>query len=83
MTTTVDLTPELECFISDCGAGGRDDDPGEVVRSGLRLRRDTERQHLEFETMLRKAEAEADRDGTVSIEAAMLDVDTIIASARG
>ena len=44
MPTSVDLSPQVETFIRDQVASGRYNNVSEVVRAGLRLLEDTERQ---------------------------------------
>jgi antitoxin ParD1/3/4 len=78
MATNVHLTPELERFARDCVEGGRYNNVSEVVRSALRLLQETEERRRQFQSMLRESEAEADRDGVVSIDAVLAEIDGII-----
>jgi len=80
MATNVHLTPELERFTRECVEGGRYNNVSEVVRSGLRLLQDAETRRREFRDMLLAAEREADRDGVVTIESVLAEVDGIIAA---
>jgi antitoxin ParD1/3/4 len=82
MTTNVHLTPALERFARKCVKSGRYNNVSEVVRSGLRMLQDAEKQREQFEASLREAEAEADREGTVSVDVVLADLDRIIANAK-
>jgi antitoxin ParD1/3/4 len=82
MTTNVSLTPELERFARECVEGGGYNNVSEVVRSALRLLQEQERRRDAFEASLREAEADVDRNGTVSLEEVMADMDRIIAEAE-
>ncbi len=82
MATNVHLTPELERFAHECVEGGRYNNVSEVVRSGLRLLQEAEDRRRQFQTMLQTAEAEADRDGTVTVESVLTEVDGIIGTAE-
>ena len=78
MATNVHLTPELERFARECVEGGRFNSVSEVVRSGLRLLQESEDRRRQFLGMLQDAEEEADRDGSVSIESVLAEVDNVI-----
>lgn len=80
MTTNVHLTPELERFARDCVEGGRYNSVSEVVRASLRLLQDAEDRRRDFHRMLQEVEAEADRDGDVSLETVLAKVDAVIAA---
>jgi antitoxin ParD1/3/4 len=82
MATNVHLTAELERFARECVDGGRYNNVSEVVRSGLRLLQDAEDRRNQFRLMLQAAEQEADRDGTVSVDSVLVEIDGIIASVR-
>jgi antitoxin ParD1/3/4 len=82
MATNVHLTAELERFARECVDGGRYNNVSEVVRSGLRLLQEAEDRRHQLRLMLQAAEQEADRDGTVSVDSVLAEVDGIIASAR-
>jgi len=82
VATNVHLTSELERFARECVAGGRYNNVSEVVRSALRLLQETEARRREFNLMLTEAEEESDRDGSVSVETVLADMDGIIAAAR-
>jgi antitoxin ParD1/3/4 len=82
MATNVHLTPELERFARECVAEGRYNNMSEVVRSGLRLLQEAEERRHAFTAMLRQVEEETDRDGDVSIEDALAEVDRIIDEAE-
>jgi antitoxin ParD1/3/4 len=82
LATNVHLTPELERFAHECVEGGRYNNVSEVVRSALRLLQETEDRRRQFQTMLQTAEAEADREGTVTVESVLAEVDGIIGAAE-
>jgi antitoxin ParD1/3/4 len=81
MATNVHLTPDLERFARQCVAEGRYNNVSEVVRSGLRLLQEAEEWRREFAAILREAEAEADRDGTLTIESVAAEAQAIIDAA--
>ena len=78
MATNVHLTPELERFARDCVAEGRYNNVSEVVRSGLRLLQELEEQRRHLLKQMHDAEAEADRDGTFTVQAVLAELDDII-----
>jgi antitoxin ParD1/3/4 len=78
MATNVHLTPELERFARECVAEGRYNNVSEVVRSGLRLLQEMEEQRRYLLRQMREAEAEADREGMVSLETVLAELDEII-----
>ena len=78
MATNVHLTPELERFARDCVEGGRYNNVSEVVRSGLRLLQEAEDRRRQFSGMMRDAEDEAARDGTIPIDKVLAELDSII-----
>jgi antitoxin ParD1/3/4 len=80
MATNVHLTPELERFARECVEGGRYNNMSEVVRSGLRLLQEAENRRRQFMGMLGEAETEADRDGAVTLDSVLAEVDGIIAA---
>ena len=82
MSTNVHLSPDLERFARECVEGGRYNNISEVVRSGLRLLQEAEDRRRQFQTMLQAAEAEADRDGSASLDSVLAEVDGIIDAAR-
>ena len=82
MATNVHLTPELESFARKCVEEGRYNNVSEVVRSGLRLLQEAEERRQAFTAMLRQVEEETDREGDVSIEDALAEVDRIIDEAE-
>ncbi len=82
MATNVHLTAELERFTRECVDGGRYNNVSEVVRSGLRLLQEAEDRRRQFGTMLRAAEDEADRDGIVSLDSVVAEIDEIIEAAK-
>lgn len=78
MATNVHLTPELERFAKECVEAGRYNNVSEVVRSGLRLLQESEERRQQFQAMLHEVEAEVDRDGTVSLDEVISELDAII-----
>ncbi len=82
MTTNVSLPPALERFARKCVKSGRYSNVSEVVRSALRLLQEAEARREQFEATLKEAEAEADRDGTFTVEQVLAEADRIIAGNR-
>jgi putative addiction module CopG family antidote len=64
------LPPDLERFAAEAVASGRYRDLADVVRSGVNLLRQLEAERAGLLASLRDAEAEADRDGPVSLATA-------------
>lgn len=83
MATNVHLTTELERFTHECVTEGRYNNVSEVVRAGLRLLQEAEERRHRLLTLVREAEAEADRDGTFTVESVLAEIDAIIASTDG
>ena len=77
----VSLTPELERFAEACVKSGRYNSVSEVARAGLRLLQQVEQQRRDFLTMLDAAEAEGERNGFLTLDEVMQDLDTVIESA--
>jgi antitoxin ParD1/3/4 len=82
MSTNVHLTPELERFARECVEGGRYNNVSEVVRASLRLLQDAEDRRRDFHRMLQQVEEEADREGDVSLETVLAEMDAIIAASK-
>ncbi|MEA2738546.1 MAG: hypothetical protein QOH05_1853 [Acetobacteraceae bacterium] len=82
MATNVHLTPELERFARECVEGGRYNNVSEVVRASLRLLQDAEERRREFRRMLDAVMEETDREGTVSLESVLVEMDAIIAASE-
>ena len=82
MATNVHLTPELERFARECVEGGRYNNVSEVVRSGLRLLQEAEDRRRQFHEMLQKSEAEADRDGAITLDSVTAEIDGIISASE-
>jgi len=82
MATNVHLTPELERFARECVEGGRYNNVSEVVRSGLRLLQEAENRRRHFQGMLQEAEAEADRDGAVTLDSVTAEIDGIVSASE-
>jgi antitoxin ParD1/3/4 len=68
VSTNVSLSPALEQFARDCVAEGRYNNVSEVVRAALRLLQEYEEERRRFVASLDEALAEADRNGTFTIE---------------
>jgi antitoxin ParD1/3/4 len=81
MATNVVLPPALEKFAHDCVAEGRYSNVSEVVRSGLRLLQEYEEQRKQFAASIEEAQAEADRDGTFTLDEVLAEMDAAIESA--
>lgn len=82
MATNVHLTPELERFARECVAQGRYNNVSEVVRSALRLLQEVEEQRRQFTAMLDEAVAEADREGTFTLEEVRASAQAIIDASK-
>jgi antitoxin ParD1/3/4 len=82
MGTNVSLTPELERFAREVVAEGRYNNVSEVVRDGLRLLQDAAERKKSFMRMVREVEADIEKNGTLSIDEAMAEVDRIIEEAE-
>jgi antitoxin ParD1/3/4 len=82
MGTNVHLTPELERFAREVVAEGRYNNVSEVVRQGLRMLQEAEERRRAFTKTLDDAVAEAERDGWVSVEDALAEMDAIIDEAE-
>jgi antitoxin ParD1/3/4 len=80
MATNVHLTPELERFARECVDSGDYNNVSEVVRSALRLLQQAEERRRAFEEMLRESAAEADRDGTITVDEMDAELEAIIKS---
>jgi antitoxin ParD1/3/4 len=78
MATNVSLTPELERFARECVAGGRYNNVSEVVRAALRMLQEWEQQREQFTATLDEALEEADRDGALTVEEVLTELDRII-----
>ena len=83
MATNVHLTPELEQFARGCVESGRYNNVSEVLRSALRLLQDQEARRQAFQASLDEAIAEGERDGFVSAEQVLREMDEIIDNVAG
>ena len=81
MATNVHLTPQLEEFARSLVETGRYNNVSEVMREGLRLLQDREERHRAFMKMISDVEAEAEREGTYTIDEVSAELDAIIADA--
>ncbi|HXA23112.1 MAG TPA: type II toxin-antitoxin system ParD family antitoxin [Acetobacteraceae bacterium] len=77
----VSLTPELERFAESCVQSGRYNSVSEVTRAALRLLQQVEQQRREFLAILDAAEAEGEREGFLTMEEVMQDLDEAIEAA--
>jgi antitoxin ParD1/3/4 len=78
MGTNVHLTPELEAFAREVVAEGRYNNVSEVVRQGLRMVQEAEERRRQFTASLRAAEERAEREGWISGEDALAEMDRVI-----
>ena len=69
------LSPELEAFAAEAIAGGRYRDMADLVRTGLDLVRQREAARTAFIASLEAAEEEADREGWLSLDEALQEID--------
>ncbi len=79
---TVTLPPELERFAEQAVAAGRYRDLAELVAVGVDLLRQREEARAAFNASLEAAEAEAERDGYVTLDEIRAEMAGIIAEAR-
>jgi antitoxin ParD1/3/4 len=77
----VTLTPELERFAAEAVAAGRYRDLSEVIQAGLTLLQRSEAARAELLASVLAAEAEADRDGYLSLEQVEAEMRSAIRSA--
>jgi antitoxin ParD1/3/4 len=82
MGANVHLTPELERFTHELVAEGRYNNVSEVVRSALRLLQEAEERRRRFTASLLEAEAEADRNGYVTLDDMWSKTEEIIKAAE-
>ena len=82
MTTNVSLPPALEKFARDCIADGRYSNVSEVVRSAMRLLQEYEEQRRQFAASIEEAQAEADREGTFTIEEVVAEARQVVRAHR-
>ena len=81
MISTMDgvtLPPDLEQFATEAVAAGRYRDTAEVVRAGVQLLQRAEAEVVEFVASLETARDEANRDGWVSLDEMLAEMDQII-----
>lgn len=82
MSTNVHLSPELERFARQCVEEGRYNNVSEVVRSALRMLQDAQDRKTAFMAMLKATEEEADREGWVSGDDAIAQLNAVIDAAE-
>ncbi len=75
----VTLPPDLERFVADAVAAGDFRDATDVLAAGIRLLREQRAARAAFVRSLEESEAEADRDGWLSLDEVMAEADAIIA----
>lgn len=78
MATNVLLSPEQEEFARALVATGRYSDVSEVISSSLHLLQEQEERRKAFAKMIADAEAEAEKEGTYTIDEVVAELDTII-----
>jgi putative addiction module CopG family antidote len=74
----VTLPPDLERFADDIVAQGRFRDVAEVVRAGMTLLQRAEAERAAFVASLEEARAEGERDGFLTIDEVMRDIDALL-----
>jgi antitoxin ParD1/3/4 len=77
----VSLTPELERFADSCVRNGRYNSVSEVIRAALQLLQEAEARRAALLASVQEAEAEGERDGFLTIEEVMRDLDAAIEAA--
>ena len=82
MTIQVKLTPALEKFAEDLVAEGRYADIDAVVRSSLTLLQSREAERHALRRSIDEAIAESERDGYVTLDELMVELDAIIEAAE-
>lgn len=82
MTIQVKLTPALEKFAEDLVAQGRYADIDAVVLSSLTLLQSREAERLALRRSIDEAIAESKRDGYVTLDELMVELDAIIEAAE-
>lgn len=79
---SVTLTPDLERFAAELVAAGRYRDLSDVVRTGVALLQRAEAERAAFIASLHEAEAEGERDGFLTLDEVIQDMDGIIVAAE-
>lgn len=74
----VSLPPDLEQFAADAVAAGRYRDTADVVCAGVKLLQRAEAEVADFVASLETARDEANRDGWVSLDEMLAEMDQII-----
>ena len=75
----ITLPSDLEQFVTEEVAAGHYRDTADVVAAGIRLLQGQRAARAAFIRSLEDAEAEADRDGWLSLDEVMADADAVIA----
>jgi antitoxin ParD1/3/4 len=74
----VSLTPELERFADACVQSGRYDSVSDVARAAFRLLQEVEEHRVALLKSLQDADAEAERDGCLTVEEVSADLHAAI-----
>jgi antitoxin ParD1/3/4 len=74
----ITLPPDLERFADDIVAQGRFRDVAEVVAAGVSLLQRAEAERAAFVASLEEARAEGERDGFLTIDEVMRDIDALL-----
>jgi antitoxin ParD1/3/4 len=74
----ITLPPDLERFADDIVAQGRFRDVAEIVRAGMTLLQRAEAERTAFVASLEEARAEGERDGFLTIDEVMRDIDALL-----
>ena len=82
MSTNVHLSPELERFARQCVEEGRYNNVSEAVRSALRMLQDAQDRKTAFMAMLDRVREESDREGWVSGDDAIAQLNAVIDAAE-
>jgi putative addiction module CopG family antidote len=77
----VSLPPELERFAEACVRNGRFSSVSQVINVALRLLQEVEARRAALLASVQEAEAEGERDGFLTIEEVMQDLDATIEAA--
>ncbi len=72
------LPAELERFAEEAVAAGRYRDVADVVQTGVNILRRVEAERAEFVASLHAAQADGKRNGFLTIDQAMADIDALI-----
>jgi putative addiction module CopG family antidote len=79
----IKLTPELEAFADEAVAQGRFRDVADVVQAGVSLLRRAEAERAAFVETLAASQMEGERQGFLTLEESMRDIDALIEEMAG